>query len=169
MGSAQPDESAVCSVLRALQPPDSGERRWAIFLRELAERAANGPVSVYDVALAAWQHDEERIRRVIAEVEVPLATLTALLTAGVREKALDAPPPVLERGPARYAVVIRTDTATDDSNRYATFEDAQFALAYLASRFFGTQRPAAMPGRPVSVVIRERVGQPRAIFIRELL
>ncbi|MEA2687676.1 MAG: hypothetical protein QOD51_283, partial [Candidatus Eremiobacteraeota bacterium] len=141
---------------------------WTSLLADLAERASLGVVTVYDLALAAWAHDEERIRRVLAALDVPLESLRPLLTGDVREKAVDPPPPVREIGRPRYAVVIRSDTAVDYSNRYETFEDARFALAYLSWRFFGTERPAAPAGHHVSVVVREPIGSPRAMFIREL-
>jgi hypothetical protein len=167
-GTLSLDETSLREALLASQPLDLAEGSWTGLLADLAERAARDVVTVYDVALAGWKHDEKRIRRVLAMLQVPLQSVRPLLTADVRDKQVDPPPPVRESGPPRFAVVIRSDTAVDYSNRYETFEDARFALAYLSWRFFGTERPPAPVGHHVSVVIRERIGSPRAMFIREL-
>ena len=162
------DEPSLREAVLAWQPPGTAEGSWMALLADLSERAECGVVTVYDVALAAWKVDEERIRSIIAMLDLPLQSVRQLLTGDVREKALDPPPPVRESGPPRYAVVIRSDTAVDYSNRYETFEDARFALAYLSWKFFGTERPAAPVGHPVAIVVRERMGSPSAMFIREL-
>jgi hypothetical protein len=162
------DEPSLREAVLASEPLGLASGSWASLLADLAERAARDVVTVYDLALAAWEQDEARIRRVLAMLDVPLQSVRPLLTGDVREKALDPPPPVLESGPPRYAVVIRSDTGVDYSNRYESFEDARFALAYLSWRFFRTERPTAPVGHHVAVVIRERIGSPRAMFIREL-
>jgi hypothetical protein len=161
-----PDERALSEAFVSLgDPPD--DTLWPHFLGVLAQRAASQPVTLRDLALAAWNVDEQRIRRVFAVLDSSVEPALELLTARA-DMSLDEPPPALPRGTPRYAVVIRGDAAQDEQNQYASFDEAQCALAFLSAQYFGTEPPRQWTGHPIFTMTREDIGQPRSLFIREL-
>lgn len=144
------------------------EASWLRFLGPLAQRAATDVITLRHVAVAAWNDDEQRLRRMFAALDRSAEAFFALVTESNADTSRDEPPPPLPHRPARYAVVIRGGGVTDDSNQYAIFDDAHFALAYLSAQFFGTEPPSPPPDHPIFIITKDEIGHPRSLFIREL-
>jgi hypothetical protein len=139
---------------------------WTTFLNELSEDAARRVITVHDLALEAWRFDQQNIRKLCMQLDYQIGDIGTRLTRRAGEPD-DEPPPLRPTGKARFAVVIRGDDYTDYSNKYATFEEAQFVLESLSAQYFGGKRPAKLD-HPVFIFTKDVIVDPRSISIQEL-
>lgn len=166
IGQPFPNEESLRIEVRS-NAPEADAASWTTFLEELAREGARQVITVYDLALSAWRSDIARIREVCLRLDYRIEDIIAWLTRGARGASGDQPPPLLPAGKARFAVVIRGDDYADYSNKYATFEDAQFVLRSLSAQYFGGKRPAKL-GHPVFIMIKDFIVDPQSISIQEL-